>query len=101
MPSEKGKILAINQHIKLDKMPYIIYTDMEFLIKQVDGCASSPENSSTTKIGEHIPCGYSISTIWAFDHISHRKQTYFISWKRLYENVLYFFRRTREKYSSI
>ena len=101
MPSEKGKILEINQHIKLDKMPYIIYTDMEFLIKQVDGCASSPENSSTTKIGEHIPCGYSISTIWAFDHISHIKQTYFISWKRLYENVLYFFRRTREKYSSI
>ena len=24
---------------------------------------------STTKIGEHIPCGYSMSTIWAFDHI--------------------------------
>ena len=48
-------------------------------------CANNPENSSTTKIDDHITCGYSISTIWAFDH---RKQTYFISWGRMYEKVL-------------
>ena len=36
-------------------MLYIIYTDIESLIKQIDGCA---KNSSTTKVGEHIPCGY-------------------------------------------
>ena len=52
-----------------DKMPCIIYVDTESLIKKLDGCANIPENSSTTKIGEHIPCGYSMSTIWAFDHI--------------------------------
>ena len=33
------------------------------MIKKVDECVNNPENSSTTKIGEHIPCGYSISTI--------------------------------------
>ena len=32
-------------------------------------CANNPEKSSTTKIGENIPSGYSMSTIWAFDHI--------------------------------
>ena len=31
---------------------------MESLIKKIDGCENSPGNSSTTKIGEHIPCGY-------------------------------------------
>ena len=47
-------------------MPYVIYTDIESSIKKIDGCANSPENSSTTNVGEHIPCGYSISAIWAF-----------------------------------
>ena len=33
MPSEKDKILEFNRYIKLDKMPYIIYADIESLIK--------------------------------------------------------------------
>ena len=44
-------------------MLFIIYADIESLIRKIDGCANNPENSSTSKIGEHIPCGYSISTI--------------------------------------
>ena len=39
-------------------MPYIIYTDFESLIKKIDRYANNPENSSTTKIGEHITCRY-------------------------------------------
>ena len=56
-------------------MPYIIYADIESLIKKIDGCANNPENFSTTKIGEHIPCEYSMLA-------------YFVLWKRLYEKVL-------------
>ena len=41
-------------------MRYIIYANIESLIKETDGCANDPENSSTTKIGEHVFCGYSI-----------------------------------------
>ena len=66
MPSEKDNVLELNQCIKSDKMPYIIYADMESLIKKIDRCANNLENSSTTKIGQHIPCGYSMPTIWAF-----------------------------------
>ena len=73
MPSEKDKILEFNQYIKSDKMSYIIYADIESLIKKIDGCANNTENSSATKIGEHIPCGYSMSTIWAFDHIENKR----------------------------
>ena len=60
MQSEKDKILEFSQYMKSDKMPYIIYTDIESLIKKIDGCANNPKNSSTTNIGEHIACGYSI-----------------------------------------
>ena len=42
-------------------MWYIIYADIESLIKRIDGCANNPEKSSTTKIGECIHCGYSMS----------------------------------------
>ena len=63
MPSEKDNILEFNQFMKSDKMPFIIYADIESLIRKIDGWANNPENFSTTKIGEHIPCGYSMSTI--------------------------------------
>ena len=66
MPSEKGKILTFNQYMKSDKVPYIIYIDIKSLIRKIDGCGNNPEKSSTTKIGEYIPCGYS-TTIWAFN----------------------------------
>ena len=49
-------------------MPYLIYADVEALIRKIDGCENNPEKSSTTKIGEHIPCRYSMSTISGFDH---------------------------------
>ena len=57
-------------------MPYIIYADIGSLIKKIDGHANNPESSSTRKIGEHIPCGYSMSTIWAFDHIENKHTSY-------------------------
>ena len=49
---------------------------MESLIKKINGCASNPQNSSTTKIGEHIPCRSSMSTMWAFDHIENKHNLY-------------------------
>ena len=41
--------------MKSDKMPYIIYADIESLIRKIDGLANNPQKSSRTKIAEHIP----------------------------------------------
>ena len=49
--------------MKSDKIPYIVYADIESLIRKIDACSNNPEKSSTTKIGEHISCEYSITTI--------------------------------------
>ena len=76
MPSEKDKILEFNQYMKSDKMSYIIYADTESLIRTIDRYANNLENSSITKIGEHIPCRYSMSTIWAFDRIENKHNLY-------------------------
>ena len=37
-------------------MPYIIYADIESLIRKIDRYENNPENSSTIKTYEHIPC---------------------------------------------
>ena len=56
-----------------DKIWHIIYDDLKSLIKKVNGCANNQEKSSTTKIVKHIPWGYSILAIWAFDIIERRQ----------------------------
>ena len=45
--------------MKSDKMPYIICADMESLFKKIYGCTNNLEYS-TTKVGKHISCGYSM-----------------------------------------
>ena len=62
----KNSTLNFNQYTKPDKTPCILYEDLKFLIKKIDGYANNSEKSSVTKISEHIPCGYSMSTISAF-----------------------------------
>ena len=57
-------------------MPYTIYADMETLMRKADRCTNNPEDTSATKVGEHIPSGYSISAIWAFDHIENKHTLY-------------------------
>ena len=61
--SKKDNTLESNQYMKSDKIPYIIYYNTEFLLKKLDGHANNWANSSTAKIGEHIPCEKSMSTI--------------------------------------
>ena len=91
LSSEKDIVLEFNQYMKSDKMSYIIYADIEFLIKKMYGYAKNPENSSATKIGEHIYCQCSMSTVWAFDHIENKHTLYC---GKDYEKVLYFFKKT-------
>ena len=100
MPSEKYKT-EFYQYMKSDEMLYIyiyiynvksdemiyiyiyiyiyILADIklirkkaEKLIVKMDRCANNPVRFSTTKIGEHIPCGYSMLIILGFDHIENK-----------------------------
>ena len=66
MPCKDTKILEFNQYQKSDKAPFIIYADPECLIEKIKGCKNNPENSSTTKVGAHIPSSFSMSTISSF-----------------------------------
>ena len=36
MPSENTKILEFNQYQKSDKVPFIVFTDLECIIEKID-----------------------------------------------------------------
>ena len=76
MPSTDTKILELNQYKKSSKAPFIIYADLECIIEKIDGCKNNPENSSTTKVSEHIPSGFSMSTISLFRSIENKHDVY-------------------------
>ena len=76
MPSEETRILELNQYQKSEKTPFIIYADLECIIEKIDGCKNNPGNSFTTKISEHIPSGFSMSTISSFRSIENEHDIY-------------------------
>ena len=46
------------------------------MINKTDECQNNQEKFSTTNIGEHIPCRYSMSIIWVFDNIENKHTLY-------------------------
>ena len=57
MPSPNNNLIKYNQGEKSLEVPFIIYADLECLLKKIDTCQNNPELSSTTKINQHIPSG--------------------------------------------
>ena len=76
MPSPNNNILKYNQGEKSLELPFIIYADLECLLKKIYTCYNNPDLSSTTKINQHIPSGYSIYTNCSFDK-SNNKLSYY------------------------
>ena len=76
MPSEDTTMLEFNQYKKSDKAPFNIYSDLECLTEKTDGSKNNTENSVTTKAGEQIPSGFSISIILSFKSIENKHDIY-------------------------
>ena len=73
---EDTKILKVYSIHKIYKMSYVVYADVESLIKRKVECKNNPEKLSTTKNGEHIPSGHSMFTIWVFVGIENKHNVY-------------------------
>ena len=76
MPSEDTKILEFDQYQKPDKSPFITYADLECITERIDECKKNPENSSTTKVSEHVPSGFSMSAISFIRSIENKHDLY-------------------------
>ena len=76
MPSNDNNFIKYNQDEKSLKLPFVIYADLECILKKISTCYNNPELSSTTKINQHVPSGYSIFTNCTFDK-SYNKLSYY------------------------
>ena len=73
IPSEKDNILEFNQY----KKSYIIHADIECLIKKNRWvCQQFRKIFSNKNKWACVPWGYSMSTIWAFNHIENKHTLY-------------------------
>ena len=70
MPKEHEKIKYLPGEKSL-KVPFIIYVDLEGLLKKVQS-QNNPENSYTGKKVKHKPSGYAWCSICLFDDIKSR-----------------------------
>ena len=76
MSSNDNKFIKYNQGEKSLKLPFVIYADLECILKKISTCYNNPDLSSTTKISQHVPSGYSIFTNCTFDK-SYNKLNYY------------------------
>ena len=50
--------------MKSDKMPYIVYADIESLIRKIDQCANNPENFLNKKnVRAHLWI-FNVNNLW-------------------------------------
>ena len=76
MPEEGKNILKYSPGDKSLKAPFIIYADLECLLKKEQSCENSPKNSYTQRKAKHKPSGYSLSLICSFDETKNRRKFY-------------------------
>ena len=76
MPNEYIKTLKYNHEEKILKAPFMIYADLECLLKKMHSCQNNPEKSYTEKKTKHIPSGYSLFTNCSFDSIKSKLDCY-------------------------
>ena len=67
MPKEHEKIKYLPGEKSL-KVPFIIYADLECLLKKVRSCQNDLENTYTEKKAKHKPSGHTWCSICSFDN---------------------------------
>ena len=67
MPDKSNKTLKYVPGKKSLRVPFIIYADLECLLKKIITCQNNPEKSYTEKKTLHKPSGYSLLTCYSFN----------------------------------
>ena len=76
MPEESKNVLKYRPGDKSLKLPFIIYADLECLLKKEQFCQNNPKNSYTERKAKHKPSGYSLKLNCLFDETKSRRKFY-------------------------
>ena len=67
MPDENNNFLEYVPGKKSLRVPFIIFADLECLLKKIDTCSNNYDKSYTEKKARHEPSGYSLVPCCSFD----------------------------------
>ena len=76
MPEEDNKVLKYSLGVKSMNVSFIIYFDLESLLKKMSACHNNPKKSSTININKYTASGYSLFTNCSFDITKHKIDYY-------------------------
>ena len=75
-PTKDNNIIKYNQGEKSIELPFVVYADLECLLKKMSTCQNNLRESSTTEINKHVPSGYSLFTHCSFDKSKNKLDYY-------------------------
>ena len=76
MPRKDNNIIKYKHGEKSMIVAFIIYAELECLLKKMSTCINNLNESSTAKINKHTPSGYSIFTSFSFDESKNKLNYY-------------------------
>ena len=76
MPDEDNKILKYVSGEKPLKVSFVIYADLECLLKKTNTCQNNPDKFYTGKKATHRPSGYYLTTCCSFDKSLNEQKYY-------------------------
>ena len=76
MPTKNNNFIKYNHGEKSMKVPFVIYADLECLLKKMSTGINNPNESSTTKMNKHKPSDYYIFTSCSFDESKNKLNYY-------------------------
>ena len=75
MPEEET-FIEFKNHIRSQKMPFVIFADFESLVEPISGCQPNPEKCFTNQFQKHKPCGFCYHIKCSFDEKLSKTVTY-------------------------
>ena len=66
MPKE-GTFIQFENHIRSQKIPFVIFADFESLVEPISGCQQNTEKCFTNQFQKHKPCGFCYYIKCSFD----------------------------------
>ena len=76
MPEDKNKFISSTAGKNNLKNLFIIYADIECLLKPISTCDNTRDNSFTIKTSKHVPSGYSMLVSHAYDKTENIQSVY-------------------------
>ena len=75
MPTKDNNAIKYSQGENSIKLPFVIYADLECLLKKISTCQNNP-NESSTEINKHTPSGYLLFTHCSFNKLKNKLDYY-------------------------